>query len=324
MTTVHSSWYTRRIRRAAKAGIGLLLCVAMIIVGSLTSSGVAQSAKWGKDYLPNVDVVDHNGRKLKFFDDLIAGKIVVISFIYTSCRSVCPLAISRLRDARDRLGEDGRAKISFISISIDPIPDTPQKLALHAAAFNIDGGWTFITGDPANIDLIRDRLGERSGAAIAQHKNEVLMFNDETGAWSRDSAFSDLSVLAMNIRSMHPPWRDVASVSVHLPAELSPDPDRPGQALFSKACAGCHSIGNGIKVGPDLDGVTKRRNAQWIISYLKSPEKVRASGDPIAALLQQDYPHVRMPNLGLGDDDAADLISYLGERSEDHKASVVH
>lgn len=302
----------RRLYRGGLASAVLLALAAFLIT---TRHSHAESSKWGKDYLPNVDVVDHRGKQIKFFDDLIAGKIVIISFIYTSCRSVCPLAISRLRDARDLLGDDGRKKISFISISIDPIPDTPEKLAQHAAAFDIDSGWTFVTGLPANIDLIRYRLGERSGAAIAQHKNEVLMFNEETGSWARDSAFSDIGVLAMNIRAMHPPWRDVPAATVQLPADAIPDPDRPGQALFAKACSGCHTIGRGKKIGPDLDGVTARRDRQWIANYVTAPEKIRASGDTAAEELSQAYPHIRMPNLGISDADAADLISYLTERS---------
>lgn len=311
----------RRVLHALLLGVA---CAAVGLLPLLAISGNAHAAKWGKEYLPNVDVVDHHGRPLKFFDDLIDGKIVVISFIYTSCRSVCPLAISRLRDARDLLGEDGRSKISFISISIDPIPDTPEKLSQYAAAFNVDSGWTFVTGDPANIDLIRYRLGERSGAVISLHKNEVLMFNEPTGAWSRDSAFSDIGVLAMNIRAMHPPWRDVAATHVELPAGMVADPDRPGQALFAKACAGCHTIGNGRKVGPDLAGVTTRRSAEWITRYVTAPEKVRTAGDPIAAELRQAYPNIRMPSLGLSETDAADVIAYLTARTAEHKATLDH
>lgn len=311
-------------RQALKSAVQRIARAALVALSITACSAHAEAAKWGKEYLPNVDVIDHHGRKVKFFDDLIAGKIVVINFMFTSCRSICPLAISRLRDARDLLGDDGRAKISFISISIDPIPDTPEKLAQQAVAFNIDSGWTFVTGDPANIDLIRYRLGERSGAAISLHKNEVLMFNEPTGAWSRDSAFSDIGVLAENIRAMHPPWRDVAATQIELPAGLVPDPDRPGQALFAKACAGCHTIGHGIKVGPDLDGVTTRRSAQWITNYVTAPDKMRASGDPIAAELRAAYPHIRMPSLGLSDSDASDLIGYLTARSAERKATAEH
>ncbi len=274
---------------------------------------LAEESRWGKEYLPNVEVVDQDRRQLKFYDDLIKGKIVVISFVYTSCNSICPLTIARLAEVQETLGEAMGREIYFVSISIDPIPDTPEKLKEYAGAFKIGPGWSFITGDPEHIDLIRYKLGERSGKAIAQHKNEVLMFNDATGEWARDFAFADLGVLAMSIRTMDPKWRNEAPrPSAWRPAaRTSGVADGTGQALFIKACATCHTVGQGEKVGPDLAGLTERRDADWIKSYLMSPAKLRSNKDPIALDLQKKYPAVRMPNLGLADTDVADLLSYL-------------
>lgn len=293
-----------------------LLAGAIVAFGTLLSaqSALAEESRWGKSYLPNVDVTDQDRRPLKFYDDLIKGKIVVFSFVYTSCSSICPLTVARLAEVHETLGEAMGREIYFVSISIDPIPDTPEKLKEYAGAFKIGPGWSFITGAPENIDLIRYKLGERSGEAIAQHKNEVLMFNDATGEWARNSAFADLGVLAMTIRSMEPKWRNAARPIVSRETggkDLRAVADGPGQALFIKACATCHTVGQGDKVGPDLAGLTKRRDADWIKSYLMSPAKLRSNKDPIALDLQKKYPAVRMPNLGLADTDVADLLSYL-------------
>jgi cytochrome c2 len=86
---------------------------------------------------------------------------------------------------------------------------------------------------------------------------------------------------------------------------------QPGQVLFKKLCAHCHTVGVGDRVGPDLRGITNRRDQTWLSSFIQSPAKLRARQDPDALALAAEYPAVRMPALGLSQNDAADLVSYL-------------
>ena len=301
----------KRVRSCLRAAA---TAFAVLVVTLATAS---EGSRWGQGYLPNVEVVDQDNRHLEFYDDVIKGKIVVISFVYTSCKSICPLVIARLREVQDMLGDAMGRDIFFVSVSIDPIPDTPEKLKEHATAFRVGPGWSFITGRPDDIDLIRFKLGERSGKEIAQHRNEVMLYNDVTGEWARDSAFADLGALAMTIRDMDPKWRNRAAVEVSSAASDSSHGtgDHQGQALFIKACAACHSIGQGDKVGPDLEGVTARRDHDWLVRYITDPARTRAGKDTVALELAQKYPAVRMPNLGMGEDDVSDLISYLDART---------
>lgn len=306
--------------RVAETQGGSLLLLLLLLLVDLTAARqaahAAGSSRWGKDYLPNVIVLDQDGKEQRFYDDVLRGKITVISFIYTSCASICPLVIARLAEVQDDLGGAAGRDIFFVSISIDPIPDTPEKLKEHKEAFAVGPGWSFLTGDIENIDLIRHKLGERSGKAIAQHKNEVLLYNDTTGEWARDSAFSDLGVLTHNIREMNPVWRAAGPRPAEVaPADLhSSGPGQAGQALFIKACAACHSIGGGVKVGPDLAGLTARRSRKWISAYIRAPDRMRRDGDPFALDLRKSFPAVRMPNLSLSEDDTSDLISYIEMR----------
>lgn len=83
-----------------------------------------------------------------------------------------------------------------------------------------------------------------------------------------------------------------------------------GQAIFEEKCVGCHTIGNGKLVGPDLKDVTKRRDAQWIKSFLHDPPKMLAS-DPIAKQLLAENNNISMPNLNLTDDQIAQLYEFL-------------
>ncbi|MGI9422479.1 MAG: c-type cytochrome, partial [Hyphomicrobiaceae bacterium] len=84
-----------------------------------------------------------------------------------------------------------------------------------------------------------------------------------------------------------------------------------GQALYLTACSACHSIGMGKRIGPDLEGVAERRKLSWLSQYIMHPSRVRRTGDSIAAELSAAFPGVRMPNLGLSETDAGDVIAYL-------------
>ena len=85
-----------------------------------------------------------------------------------------------------------------------------------------------------------------------------------------------------------------------------------GEQLFTaKGCNACHSIGGGDLVGPDLAGVTTRRDAAWLTRWLKEPDKVLAEGDATATELFDKYNKVPMPNLGLTDSEVASLVAYF-------------
>jgi len=81
--------------------------------------------------------------------------------------------------------------------------------------------------------------------------------------------------------------------------------------LFHSRCGACHTIGNGDRVGPDLAGVTRRRDRAWLGRYLAEPDRMRAEGDPIATALFKKYNGVPMPNLRLSSIEIAALLSYL-------------
>ncbi len=296
--------------------------VFLMVAGAATAG--AQGMRWGAGYIPNVTVVAQDGRQLKFYDDVIKGRIVVVSFIYTSCKDICPLVTGRLAMARERLDPEVAKTIQFISVSIDPENDTPEKLMQHAAAFGAGPDWLFLTGKRRDIDQIRYKLGERSQAPN-QHRSEILLGNEATGEWARDSVFGDLGVLAANIQSMDPIWRmeqkNLATIPVK--AERAPG-HQPGQALFLKLCATCHTIGKGDRVGPDLGGLFSRRDRTWVERYISHPDKMRAAKDPDALELAARFPRIRMPNLAISPSDAADLLVYLESNIATHLAKSGH
>jgi cytochrome oxidase Cu insertion factor (SCO1/SenC/PrrC family)/cytochrome c2 len=292
-----------------------ILCAAAILASAIApvpNGAGAQSRPWGESYIPNLAVLTHEGKTVKFYDDLIKGKIVIISFIYTSCTDICPLTTARLAQLEEKLGDLVGRDVFMISMTVDPNNDTPQRLREFSSAFQTGPGWTFVTGKPDDIRAINAKFGERS-EVLSEHRNEIVLGNDATGEWQRDSAFGDLNRLVMTVRSLDPKWRD----QVRMPTQGEASntglamSEQPGQALFKKVCAPCHTVGVGDRVGPDLRGVTTRRVRTWLASYIQNPARLRAVGDPAALELAEKFRAVRMPTMGISQTDAADLISYL-------------
>jgi len=300
----------------------LAMTLAAIAVVAGPGVGQADSGPWGESYIPNLQVKTQDGKTVRFYDDLIKGKIVIISFIYTSCTDICPLTTARLSQLEDRLGDALGRDVFMISMTVDPKRDTPEKMKEFSSAFQTRPGWTFVTGALEDIRAINYKFGERS-EILSEHRNQIVLGNDATGEWQRDSAFSDLNRLEMTVHSLDPKWRD----QVRPPAADAISKtgfamsEQPGQALFKKICAPCHTIGVGDRVGPDLRDVTARRDRAWLAAFIRNPAKLRALHDPAAMALVEKFPAVRMPVLGLGEQDASDLVAFLeAEASRLHEA----
>ena len=92
--------------------ITFFLAAAMLALSTAPMSG----APWGKQYFPNVPLTTQSGDTVRFFDDLIEGKIVVLNFIYTTCPDTCPLETAQLVKVQEILGDRIGKDIFFYSI----------------------------------------------------------------------------------------------------------------------------------------------------------------------------------------------------------------
>lgn len=98
-----------------------------------------------------------------------------------------------------------------------------------------------------------------------------------------------------------------------------------GRQLFQQYCQACHSIGGGVVVGPDLDGVVQRRDLDWLAKFIARPDELIASGDPVATELLAEYNNISMPNFGLSDIQVESILAYLtgaGEAGAEGAAGV--
>jgi len=293
--------------------------LAVSIFGAFASVRVAADSRLGAGYFPNVTLTTQDGVDVHFYDDLLKGKIVAINLIYTTCKYACPLETARLSQVQRVLGDRMGRDIFFYSITIDPDVDTPAVLKEYAKKYEAGKGWTFLTGKKEDIDLISKKLGLYSAPNPENpdgHTPMLVVGNEATGQWMRNSAVDNPRFLATTIGDWLDSWQTKSTTPTQsfaeAPTTLVLD---PGQYTFKNHCAACHTIGRGDHLGPDLLGVAATRDRDWLTRFIVNPEKVRATGDPTALALRAKYKQVVMPSLDLGRADALLLIDYIDKES---------
>lgn len=282
----------------------------------------AADGHYGAEHFTNLPLITQDGKTVHFYDDVLKGKIVAINLIYTHCEYSCPLETARLAQVQRLLGERMGKDIFFYSITIDPKRDTPEVLKAYAEKFHVGPGWTFLTGKQEDIDLISRRLGLWSPLrTLDGHTPHLLIGNEATGQWMRDSAGDNPKFLANLIGNFMGNWKNPDTASTRTTnAEGAPIHLDLGKYLFTKECAACHTIGLGDRIGPDLLGVTTTRDRAWLIRFIREPEKMLAEKDPVATGLFEKYKQVQMPKLPIGNDDMAAIIKFL--ESQDRKMTA--
>jgi cytochrome oxidase Cu insertion factor (SCO1/SenC/PrrC family) len=134
--------------------------------------------------IPDVEVLDQDGRVIHFYSDLVKGKTVAINFIFTNCTTICPPLAATFARVQKEMGDKVGRDVHFISVSVDPLTDTPQRLKAWGAKFKAGAGWTFVTGDKQEIDKLLNALGASVGRR-EDHSPAVLVGNDAKGVWTR-------------------------------------------------------------------------------------------------------------------------------------------
>jgi protein SCO1/2 len=281
-----------------------------------------EDSQWGGSHFPNVELITQDGKKVRFYDDLIKGKVVALELIYTTCKYNCPLETARLVQVQKLLGNRMGKDIFFYSITIEPEHDTPEVLKAYAEKYNVGPGWLFLTGKPADIKLISKKLGLDklpNGNDPDGHMPSLLIGNDATGIWMRNSALDNTKFMAMKIQGLMGYSAQAANLGAANRTEsVKLDIDK-GKYLFATRCAACHTIGNGDKVGPDLLGVTNVRDRAWLSRIITEPDKLIEEKDPIATMLFKKYREIRMPRLGLAPEDVNTLIDFMKTQTADFK-----
>jgi protein SCO1/2 len=144
--------------------------------------------------IPDVELLDQDGRAVHFYADLVKGKVVAVQFIFTTCTTICPPLGATFARVQKDLGERAGRDVRLISVSVDPATDTPERLKAWAAKFHAAEGWTLVTGAKPQIDELLRALGASTGSP-ADHSPTVLIGNDAKGQWTRTYGLARPAVL---------------------------------------------------------------------------------------------------------------------------------
>jgi protein SCO1/2 len=140
-------------------------------------------------YFPNVLLRTQDDKPVRFYDDLVKDKVVTINFFYATCDEVCPLVIANLAKVQRLFGDRVGRDLFMNSITLRPEQDTPAALKRYAEMHQARPGWTFLTGDRADVELLRQSLGFTNPSAkvdkdITQHIGNVRYGNEPLMLWA--------------------------------------------------------------------------------------------------------------------------------------------
>jgi protein SCO1/2 len=152
--------------------------------GHKMSEPTAAGASPAQRYFSEVELVDQNGRTLRFYSDMLKGKTVIVNAFFTTCTSVCPPMNRNLEMVQQALGDRLGRDVFIVSISVDPLTDTPPRLKEYAKRFHAKPGWIFLTGKKENVDWALYKLGQYVQAKD-DHTTIIIIGNEATGLWKK-------------------------------------------------------------------------------------------------------------------------------------------
>jgi protein SCO1/2 len=179
----------RYARRTLLAGFGAAALGLLALQRSMPFTEPARPAARGSGRIPNPTVYTHEGRAMRFYDDLIRDKVVAISMTYAQCTASCPATMGNLIRVQQMLGDRIGRDVFMLSITLFPEVDSPKVLKQYTEKFGVGPGWQFLTGAPADIESLRFALGfydpdPAVDAIRTQHANMIRIGNAAYDRWT--------------------------------------------------------------------------------------------------------------------------------------------
>jgi protein SCO1/2 len=200
-----------RLTRRAGLGLAALGPVAGVVVATRREPPprrlVQRAGGFGEGYFANVLLQTHEGDQVRFFDDLLRDRTVIINMISTNCPDgLCPLITSNLAALQRQLGDRIGRDIFMYSITLTPLEDTPRELLRYAIRQHVGPGWLFLTGDQADIEILRRKLGFADidpvlDADPQQHSGVVRYGNVALERWGMVAGMANPKFMASLIES---------------------------------------------------------------------------------------------------------------------------
>ena len=160
----------------------MLLAIVLCLGCGLVAAQDPESA--AKKYFTDVVLVNQNGEKMRFYSDLLQGKVVIINSFFATCTGSCLPLNRNLEKLQTVLGPRMGEDVYIISISVDPTVDTPTQLKAYAKKLNAGPGWYFLTGDKESVEFALKKIGHFVDDK-QNHLNLFIIGNERTGLWKK-------------------------------------------------------------------------------------------------------------------------------------------
>jgi protein SCO1/2 len=148
----------------------------------VTDGPVARSA--AEKYFSDVELINQDGQKLRFYSDVLKNKVVIINTFFTTCTNICPPMNRNFEKIQDALGDRLGKDAFLISITVDPQTDTPTRLKEYSRRFHARSGWLFLTGSKENVDWALYKLGQYVETKD-DHTSIFIIGNEPKGLWKK-------------------------------------------------------------------------------------------------------------------------------------------
>jgi protein SCO1 len=152
-------------------------------------------------YFSDVELLDQDGRKVRFYTDMLKGKTVVVNAFFTTCTSVCPPMNRNMEKIQEALGDRLGKEVFLVSVSVDPLTDTPPRLKEYARKFHAKPGWTFLTGKKENVDWALYKVGQYVESKD-DHTTVIIVGNEPTGLWKKAFGLAKTDELVKIVESV--------------------------------------------------------------------------------------------------------------------------
>lgn len=168
------------------------------VSGRPAASAAPRSAK---NYEPTVRLLTHDGQAVRFYDDLIKGRVALINTMFTSCQAICPPITANLAKVQRGLQPYLGKQVVMVSISVDPETDTPAVLKRYAGRFGVGPGWIFLTGKRADIDAVLAKIGD-GDPDKNRHSGMLLLGDDAARSWRKLPAMADADQIVAAVEKL--------------------------------------------------------------------------------------------------------------------------
>ena len=138
--------------------------------------------------LHDLEMLDQNGKRLKFKSEVIGENLVVMDFVYTTCTTVCPVISAIFGNVQSKVGSRLGKDVTMVSITVDPTRDVPQRLKSYSNLHRVKPGWFWLTGQKMVVDKVLQGLGAYT-PAFEDHPAMVLVGDGRSGEWYRFYGF---------------------------------------------------------------------------------------------------------------------------------------